>query len=37
MHVPAKPKKKSAAAKMPAGAMAASGTRRGKTASVLLS
>jgi hypothetical protein len=38
MHVPAKPKKKSAAAKMPAGAMAAaSRTRRGKAASVLLS
>jgi hypothetical protein len=37
MHVPAKAKKKSASAKMPAGAMAASGTRRGKAASVLLS
>jgi hypothetical protein len=37
MHVPAKPKKKSAAAKMPAGAMAASRTRRSKAASILLS
>ena len=32
MHVPTKPKKKSASAKMPAGAIAASGARRGKDA-----
>jgi hypothetical protein len=37
VHVPAKPKKESASAKMPVGAMAASRTRRGKTASILLS
>ena len=37
MHVPAKPKKKSASAKMPVGAMAASRPRRGKAAAILLS
>ena len=33
-HVPAKPKKKKAAAKMPAGAIAASGARRSKDAAL---
>jgi hypothetical protein len=34
MHVPAKAKKKKSAAKMPAGAIAASGARRGKDAAL---
>jgi hypothetical protein len=37
MHVPAKSRKKSATAKIPAGAMAASRPRRGRAASILLS